>query len=84
LISTIFENLKILPKVGSDLLEEMAFRLLRLIKRNFTYSWLINNVSIPRYFLRRDLKQLLIREGIMNPMRDDSKEMRERWSATTL
>jgi hypothetical protein len=57
LISTIIKNFRILPKVGSDLLEEMVFCLLRPI---------IDNVSVPRYFLRRDLKHLFIWKGIMN------------------
>jgi hypothetical protein len=60
LTSTILKKFRILPKVGSDLLEEMVFSLLRPIIRNFTCSQVINNVSVPRYFLRHDLKQLLI------------------------
>jgi hypothetical protein len=66
LISTVLEKFRILPKIGSDLLEEMVFSLLRPIRRDLTCSEIINYVSIPRYFLRLDLKQLLIRKGIMN------------------
>jgi len=55
LISTVLEKFKILPKIGSDLLEEMIISLLRPIRRDHTCSKIINYVSIPRYSLRRDL-----------------------------
>jgi hypothetical protein len=55
LISTVLEKFRILPKIGSDLLEEMVLSLLRPIRRDLTCSKIINYVSIPRYSLRRDL-----------------------------
>jgi hypothetical protein len=55
LIITVLEKFKILPKIGSDLLEEMVLSLLRPIRRDLTCSKIINYVSVPRYSLRRDL-----------------------------
>jgi len=55
LISTVLEKFRILPKIGSDMLEEMILSLLRPIRRDLTCSKIINYVSIPWYSLRRDL-----------------------------
>jgi hypothetical protein len=55
LISIVLEKFRILPKIVSDLLEEMVISLLRPIRRDLTCSKIINYVSIPRYSLRHDL-----------------------------
>jgi hypothetical protein len=38
LVSTILKELKILPKIGSNVLEEVVSCLLRPMKRNLTYG----------------------------------------------
>jgi hypothetical protein len=66
LVSVVLEQFRIFPKVESNLLEEAVLVLLRPMRWNLTCGYIIDDVSIPRWFSWSNFKQLLIRKGIMN------------------